>query len=201
MDVKNFRLDELKPYEKNARNNDGAVDAVANSIETFGFKVPIVIDAYNVIVCGHTRYRAAQKLKLKTVPCVVADDLSDEQVKAFRLADNKTAELATWDTASLIEELEDLATFDFDMSDFGFDISEAGRRQASWARTEKYCDLKKKIKLHSQGAFVVSSIYEVGKRGIPITEIKENPDNVHLFADNFVDYLSHVLGGGDYQVW
>ena len=71
MDVKNFRLDELKPYEKNARNNDGAVDAVANSIETFGFKVPIVIDAYNVIVCGHTRYRAAQKLKLKTVPCVV----------------------------------------------------------------------------------------------------------------------------------
>ena len=194
MDVKNFRLEELRPYEKNARNNDGAVDAVAKSIEEFGFKVPIVIDADNVIVCGHTRYKAAQKLKLESVPCVVADDLTDEQVKAFRLADNKTAELATWDTAFLVEELDELAAFDFDMSDFGFDISEAGRRQASWARTEKYCDLKKKIKLHSQGNFVISSMYEVGKRGIPITEIKENPDNVPLFADNLVDYLAHVLG-------
>ena len=194
MDVKNFRLDELRPYEKNPRRNDRAVDAVAKSIETFGFKVPIVIDADNVIVCGHTRYKAAQKLKLKTVPCVVADDLSDEQVKAFRLADNKTAELATWDNAFLIEELEDLTAFDIDMSDFGFDISEVGRRQASWARTEKYCDLKKRIKSYSNGAVIGTTLYEVGNRGIPINEIKENPDNIPLFADNLVDYLIHALG-------
>lgn len=72
MDVKNFRLDELKPYEKNPRKNDNAVDAVAKSIEQFGFKIPLVIDADNVIICGHTRYKAAQKLHLESVPCIVA---------------------------------------------------------------------------------------------------------------------------------
>ena len=109
MDVKNFRLDELKPYEKNPRKNDNAVGALAKSIERFGFKVPIVIDADNVIVCGHTRYKAAQKLKLESVPCIVADDLTPEQVKAFRLVDNKTAELATWDYEKLTTELNALA--------------------------------------------------------------------------------------------
>ena len=85
MDVKNFQLADLKPYEKNPRKNDNAVGALAKSIERFGFKVPIVIDADNVIVCGHTRYKAAQKLKLESVPCIVADDLTPEQVKAFSL--------------------------------------------------------------------------------------------------------------------
>ena len=117
MDVKNFRLDELKPYEKNPRKNDNAVDAVAKSIKTFGFKVPIVIDSSGVIIAGHTRYKAAQKMKLESVPCVVADDLTPEQIKAFRLADNKTAELASWDFELLDEELSALA---FDMNEFGF---------------------------------------------------------------------------------
>ena len=118
MDVKNFRLADLKPYEKNPRKNDNAVDAVANSIDTFGFKVPLVIDADNVIVCGHTRYKAAQKLGLEYVPCIIADDLSPEQIKAFRLADNKTAEFASWDFELLDVELDSLA---FDMKEFGFD--------------------------------------------------------------------------------
>lgn len=117
MDVKNFPLADLKPYVKNPRKNDGAVDAVAKSIEQFGFKIPIVIDADNVIVCGHTRYKAAQKLGLDSVPCVVADDLSSEQIKAFRIVDNKTAELATWDFTKLKEELSGITT---DLSDFGF---------------------------------------------------------------------------------
>lgn len=95
MDVKNFPLTDLKPYEKNPRKNDNAVNAVANSIKQFGFKVPIVIDADNVIICGDTRYKAAQKLGLESVPCVVADDLTPEQIKAFRLVDNKTAELSS----------------------------------------------------------------------------------------------------------
>lgn len=194
MDVKNFLLADLKPYDKNPRKNDSAVDAVAKSIEQFGFKVPIVIDADNVIVCGHTRYKAAQKLGLESVPCIIADDLSPEKIKAFRLADNKVSELAVWDDASLIEELNDLTPFDIDMADFGFDISDVGMRQKSWARTEKYCDLKKKIKLHSNGPVICSTLYEVGKKGIPINEIKENPNNVPLFADNLVDFLEHVLG-------
>lgn len=118
---------ELHPYERNPRNNDGAVDAVAASIKEFGFKVPVVIDTDDVIVAGHTRVKAAKKLGLKTVPCIVADDLTPEQVKAFRLADNKVGELAEWDFSKLGEELLALADMDLDfsMSDFGFDVEDS----------------------------------------------------------------------------
>lgn len=115
------KLDEVKPYDKNPRYNDEAVGPVANSIKEFGFKVPIVIDKDGVIVAGHTRYKAAKKLKLETVPCVVAEDLTDEQIKAFRLADNKVGEIATWDEGLLTEELESI--LDIDMSDFGFTLA------------------------------------------------------------------------------
>lgn len=108
MNIVEKRLNELKPYENNPRINDGAVKFVKNSIEEFGFKVPIVIDKDGVIVAGHTRYKASQELGLKTVPCVVADDLTDEQVKAFRIADNKTAEKASWDLDALKTEMEEL---------------------------------------------------------------------------------------------
>lgn len=122
MQIIDLQISEIKPYEKNPRNNKPAIDAVANSIKEFGFKVPIVIDKNNVIVCGHTRYAAAKKLKLKSVPCIMADDLTEEQIKAFRLADNKTAELAEWDFDLLNLELGDL--IEFDMEQFGFDLSE-----------------------------------------------------------------------------
>lgn len=113
------KLDEIKPYEKNPRNNEGAVQYVANSIREFGFKVPIVIDKYGEIVAGHTRYKAAKVLGIETVPCIIAGDLSPKQVKAFRLADNKTGELALWDDDLLKIELDGLVD-DFDMADFGF---------------------------------------------------------------------------------
>lgn len=119
MKVIEMKIDDVKPYENNPRNNNEAVQYVANSIKEFGFKVPIIIDKKNVIVCGHTRYKAAQKLGLKTIPCIIADDLTPDQINAFRLADNKTAELADWDMSKLEEELEGLAN-DFDMEDFGF---------------------------------------------------------------------------------
>ena len=106
MNIVEKRLNELKPYENNPRINDGAVKFVKNSIEEFGFKVPIVIDKDGVIVAGHTRYKASQELGLETVPCVVADDLTDEQVKAFRIADNKTAEKASWDLDALKTEMK-----------------------------------------------------------------------------------------------
>lgn len=115
-------INEIKPYEKNPRKNDEAVQYVANSIKEFGFKVPIVIDKNGVIVAGHTRYKAAQELGLEKLPCVIADDLTEEQVKAFRLADNKVGELAEWDFDLLGEELDGI--FDIDMSDFGFDLNE-----------------------------------------------------------------------------
>lgn len=122
MQVVEKKLADIKPYEKNPRKNDRAVEQVANSIREFGFKVPIVIDKDNIIVCGHTRYKAAKKLGLKAVPCVVADDLTEEQIKAYRLADNKVSELAEWDADLLDEELSGI--FDIDMSDFGFNLDE-----------------------------------------------------------------------------
>ena len=89
-------LAEIKPYEKNPRDNDAAVDAVAQSIRQFGFRQPIVVDEHGVIVCGHTRWKAAQKLGLEKVPVHVARDLTPEQIRAYRIADNKTNELAEW---------------------------------------------------------------------------------------------------------
>lgn len=109
----------MKEYENNPRNNEKAVEAVAESIKQFGFKVPIVIDGNNVIVCGHTRVKAAALLEYDSVPCVIADDLTDEQIRAYRLADNKTNELAEWDVEKLHEELSNLTAFDMDQ--FGFD--------------------------------------------------------------------------------
>lgn len=117
-----MKLDEVKPYEKNPRKNDASVDKVAESIKQFGFKVPLVIDKNNVIVTGHTRYKAAVKLKLDTVPCIMADDLTDEQIKAYRLADNKVAEFSDWDMDLLTQELDDI--LEIEMTDFGFDLSE-----------------------------------------------------------------------------
>lgn len=121
MNIVEKNITELKEYENNPRNNDGAVEAVADSIKNFGFKVPIIIDSNNIIVAGHTRLKAAQRLGLSSVPCIVADDLTDEQIKAYRLADNKTGELAEWDFEMLEKELSELTAFDVDMSLYGFD--------------------------------------------------------------------------------
>lgn len=119
MKVEAKSIDEIKPYENNPRDNDDAVDAVANSIKEFGWQQPIVVDNEGVIIAGHTRYKAAKKLGLKHVPVVVADNLTPDQVKAYRLADNKTAELADWDMDLLNDELDQIRNID--MSDFGFD--------------------------------------------------------------------------------
>nr|DAF83078.1 MAG TPA: ParB protein [Caudoviricetes sp.] len=118
MEIKLVKIAEIKPYDRNPRNNDGAVDAVAASIKEFGWQQPIVVDRDGVIIAGHTRYKAAQKLKCKEVPVVVAENLTDEQVRAYRLADNKTGELAGWDFSALDEELAGIA--EIDMSLFGF---------------------------------------------------------------------------------
>jgi site-specific DNA-methyltransferase (adenine-specific) len=114
------KVDELIPYINNPRRNDDAVDKVASSIKHFGFKVPIVIDQQNEIVAGHTRLKAAKKLGIKEVPCIVADDLDDNQIKAFRLADNKVSEAAAWDDELL--GIEMFSINDIDLTDFGFDV-------------------------------------------------------------------------------
>lgn len=119
-----MKLEEIKPYENNPRHNDGAVKAVAESIRNFGFNQPIVVDKNNVIIVGHTRWKAAKQLGLQEVPVLKADNLTDEQANAYRLADNKTGELAEWNFEKLEEELENFRGSDIDMTDFGFTIED-----------------------------------------------------------------------------
>ena len=118
LNIIELKTSDLKDYENNPRNNEDAIDKVAESIKQFGFKNPIIVDKNNVIVCGHTRKKAAEKLGITEVPCIVASDLTDDQINAFRIIDNKTAEFATWDFVKLEEELKNI---DMDLSFYGFD--------------------------------------------------------------------------------
>ncbi len=120
-------LSDIKPYDKNPRLNDEAVDAVAASLREFGFRQPIVVDADSVIICGHTRWKAAQKLGLEKVPVHVARDLSPEQIKAYRIADNQTASLAEWNYDLLPLELADLQAANYDLGLLGFDAEELAK--------------------------------------------------------------------------
>ena len=123
MEILMININEIIPYEHNPRKNDDAVEAVANSIKNFGFKSPIVVDKNMVIVNGHTRLKASQLLGLTMVPVIIASDLTEEQCRALRLADNKTAEIAKWDKKLLQQELEsiDWEGLQMEMTDFGFD--------------------------------------------------------------------------------
>ena len=153
MDIINIALKDLKPYENNPRKNDDAVKYVAESIKEIGFKVPIVIDKNNVIVAGHTRYKAAKKLKMSEVPCIIADDLTDEQIKAFRLADNKVAEKAEWDFDLLNAELDDI--IDLDMELFGFE--DALQDDAEEAVEDEF-----EVELPAEPKSKLGDIYQLG---------------------------------------
>ena len=120
MQIITKNISELQPYGNNPRINDKAIELVANSIKEFGFKVPIIIDKDNVIVAGHTRYNACQVLGITEMPCIVADDLTEKQVKAFRIADNKVSDYSIWDNKLLLQELDDIGEDIFT----GFETSE-----------------------------------------------------------------------------
>lgn len=124
MKIVNLKTEQLIPYINNPRNNDDAVDKVASSIKEFGFKVPIVINKDNVVVTGHTRLKAAKKLGIEEVPCIIADDLTDAQIKAFRIADNKVSEYAEWNEELLKIELEELVDLEFDLINTGFEADD-----------------------------------------------------------------------------
>ena len=119
-----MKITDIIPYDKNPRLNDGAVEAVANSIKEFGWRAPIVVDKDMVIICGHTRLKAAIQLGLEEVPVHIADNLTPEQVQAYRIADNRTGEIAEWDYSLLPVELKELQDSDFDLSLLGFDADE-----------------------------------------------------------------------------
>ena len=124
MNIIKMKVEDLIPYVNNPRNNENAVDKVASSLVEFGFKNPIFVDKNNVVVNGHTRLLASKKLGLKEVPVIVIDDLTDTQIKAFRIADNKTSEYATWDKELLRVELDMLEEMNFNLEDVNIDYSD-----------------------------------------------------------------------------
>lgn len=134
-------IEEIIPYNKNPRNNEKAIDKVAKSIEHFGFKNPVILDKNNVIVCGHTRTLASIKLGLKEIPCIIADDLTDEQIKAFRLVDNRTNEYAEWDYKLLNDELESILNIDMSQFDFRIDLDDDIFKENQRQRTNDYYNL------------------------------------------------------------
>ena len=126
MKVENIGIYALKPYPNNPRNNEQAIEQVKNSLKAFGFRQPIVVDDQNVIVVGHTRWEAAKLLKLKTVPIHRVSGLTPAEIAAYRLADNKVGEIATWDDEKLMNELESIKDMGFDLSSLGFSAEEMG---------------------------------------------------------------------------
>lgn len=108
MQIVDMAVKDIRPYANNPRDNKLAIEKVAESIKAYGFQQPIVVDRDGVIIVGHTRYAAAQELGLETVPCIVADGLTDKQAKAYRIADNKTADFSIWDNKKLLEELDEI---------------------------------------------------------------------------------------------
>lgn len=213
-------IKDLIPYEKNPRQNDASVPFVANSIKEFGFKVPCVIDKNNIVVAGHTRLKAAKQLGLKEVPCIVADDLTDEQVKAFRLADNSVGMYSGWDVELLIDELADIGEFeniDFEMADFGFTFNESGELDVKIVEREideKYHNVQK-MRFPGVGEYDIPALepfpveaYEdcefVSFNEFMRTVTKENRENLglHFYTqdnvfsgmwDNIDDYVNRLL--------
>lgn len=176
----------LTPYENNPRNNDEAVEPVADSISEFGFKVPIVATSDGEIINGHTRWKAAKKLKLKTVPVIIADDLTEEQVRAFRLADNKVAEIAQWDIELLLSEIEsvdnlDMTLFGFTDSDYTLDDFEDEETDTDISEDE----------IESEGDSVSSveygDIYQLGRHRLMCGDSTSAGDMNELIGDDKID--------------
>ena len=179
MKLEIINIQAIKPYENNPRKNERAVEKVAESIRLFGFKNPVILDKNNVIVCGHTRVKAAEKLGIIDIPCLYADDLTEDEIKAFRLIDNKTSEYSQWDFDKLgLEWNEDIA----DMLE-GFDFNIGNVDDYSFAEmdiNENGLEVKKKAK---QGG---------GKRKIPLTEEEYNALNKHI--DDYIGENGVVFG-------
>lgn len=182
MKIKDISLVDLQEYGDNPRHNDNAVNAVAESIKEFGFKVPIMVDSNNVIVAGHTRLKAARLLGLDKVPCIVADDLTPEQVKAFRLADNKTSELAEWDFTLLEKELSELS--DIDMSMFGFTNDELDFSD----------DIPQEVELPREEQGVASQVPSIkfGSKVINLTA--EEKERFEAYYNNYLEEHGTAFG-------
>ena len=194
MQAKDTDINAITPYYNNPRDNKAAIPGVAESIKAFGFLQPIVTDKNGVIIVGHTRWAAAKRLGLKSVPVITADYLTPEQVRAYRLADNKTGETAKWDNEALISEIEALNLADMDISNFGFNLDPEQERRQAWLKVKKLCNLEPALKARERNGVIITEFFHCGKTGADIRSIKENPDNVKLFAATLTDYIIKSFG-------
>lgn len=184
MEIKQIRLEHLKDYENNPRQNDEAVDKVAESIKKFGFKVPIIVDSALEIIAGHTRKKAALKLGLDEVPVIVADDLNDQQIKAFRLADNKVAEFSEWDFDKLEIELEELANLEFNLDDLGFDDFIDTDEEDIEAEEDDF-----EIEVPEEPKSKIGDVYQLGKHRLMCGDSTNDDDVKKLLKNEKVEMV------------
>jgi len=177
MNIEYLELNTLKPYENNPRKNVQAIKYVAESIKEYGFKNPIIIDKNNEIVAGHTRYKAAKELKLGVVPCIRINDLSEEQTRAYRLVDNKTAEYAEWDLELLDLELRGIDSINMEL--FGFDLS----------LEEEIIDDEYEIVLPEEPKSKLGEIYQLGNHRLMCGNSRIIEDVEQLMNGNVADLL------------
>lgn len=187
--IKDIAITELIPYENNPRHNDSAVGPVMDSIKEFGFKVPLVVDRNNVVVAGHTRLKAAERLGMKTVPCVVADDLTPEQVRTFRLVDNRTAEYADWDLEKMRRELDELGT---QLDGFGFD----DLKELVMPNVVEDID---DIDVPETPTTQIGDVYQLGEHVLMCGDATSKSDTDRLLGEEEVDlYVTDPPYGVDY---
>ena len=181
------KLEDLVPYENNPRNNDEAVDYVAQSIKEFGFKVPVVIDTNNVIVAGHTRYKASKKLGINEIPCLVADDLTPEQIKAFRLADNRVGEIATWNDEKLELEMSKLDNFNMEL--FGFDSVFTDGERENVTETIDAIEDEYEVELSEKPKAKLGDVWQLGRHRLICGDATKSEDLDKLCDGQLVDML------------
>ena len=177
------------PYENNARINDDAVEYVANSIKEFGFKQPVIVDKNNVIVAGHTRIRACERLGINKVPCIIADDLTEEQIDAYRIADNSTAQIAQWDYDKLLKEMDKL---NYDMSQFGFaeQIKELQNKVESELKTsEDNFDAETEYNQIEVPKAKLGDVYKLGNHRLMCGDSTNPQDVDKLMQDELADVV------------
>lgn len=170
-------IKDIKEYDKNPRKNEQAIKPVADSIKEFGFKVPIILDKDYVIIAGHTRLKAAKRLKMKEVPCIIASDLSEDQAKAFRLVDNKTGEIAEWDLDLLMEELQGI---ELDLEGFGF------KPQKVMADVS---DDEFDVVLPKEPYSRVGDIYRLGDHRLIVGDSTDEKTTYALVGENTIDCI------------
>lgn len=228
MDVKNIDISALFLYENNPRKNEKAIDAVAESIKNFGFRVPITIDKNNVVVTGHTRIKAAKKLGMNTVPVIVIDDLTPDQIKAFRVVDNKVSEIAEWDFETLAIELESI---EMDLTEFDFEIPEAlieftednfqielpkvsksepgdiyvlGSHRLMCGDATNQEDMKKLMDGDVADLYIVDPPYNVDYEGVAgkiMNDKQENSQFQEFLVSVFGTADKHIKSGGAFYIW